>query len=226
MPQSKRKVLVVDDDYRIRRMVKDYLGSCGFSVLEAVDGESALDIFFENNSGIDIILLDVMMPGIDGLEVLREIRNFSDVPIILLSAKSEEYDQLQGFKKGADDYIAKPFSPKIMLAHIEAVLKRCIVDSKEYRVGNIIVEDEKRLVHVCGEIVEFTPKEYDLLLYFIQNVDIALSRENILNSVWNYDYAGDLRTVDTHIKQLRAKLTSKCAYIKTVHGFGYRFEVL
>lgn len=225
MNEIKGRILVVDDDERIRRMLKDYLFSCGYMVTEAKDGEEAIDIFFANNNCMDLIILDVMMPGIDGLGVMKEIRNFSDIPVIFLSAKSEEYDQLLGFKRGADDYIPKPFSPKILLAHIEAILKRCNVEEKKYVVGEIEVDEIKRQVKICGDIVDFTPKEYDLLVYLIQNKDIAVSRENILNSVWNYDYFGDLRTVDTHIKQIRAKLTKLCPYIKTVHGFGYRFEV-
>ncbi|MDF2685829.1 MAG: two component transcriptional regulator [Clostridia bacterium] len=219
-------ILIVDDDLRIRRMISDFLKSNGYSTLEAKDGQEALDVFYANNNKIEAILLDIMMPKKDGLEVLKEIRENSLMPVILLTAKSEEYDQLAGFKEGADDYIPKPFSPTLLLARLQAVLRRTSkVKGKIISVGKITVDDSKKSVICCEKPLELTPKEYDLLLYFIQNEDLLVTREQILNYVWNYDYSGDLRTVDTHIKQLRAKFGEDCRYIKTIHGFGYKFEV-
>ncbi len=216
-------ILIAEDESRIRRMLKDYLVSCHYIVIEAEDGEKALEVFY-TNSKIDLILLDVMMPNKDGFEVLQEIRQISSVPIIMLTAKSQEYDQLYGFKYGADDYVMKPFSPVILLAHVEAVLKRCR-NSKEdiLTVGNITIDKVGMIVTVDHQRIYLTPKEYDLLLYMTNNIDIVLSREQILNKVWNYDYLGDSRTVDTHIKQLRSKIGND--YIQTIHGRGYRFEV-
>lgn len=224
---KKGVILVVEDEERIRRMLNDFFNSCQYEVLEAENGRKALEVFYANNSKIDIILLDVMLPYMDGFEVLSTIREVSLVPIIMVTAKGEEYDQLYGFKQGADDYISKPFSPTILLAHIEAVLKRCGNNEKKekLKLGNVEVDEETMIVHVCDEVVELTPKEYDLLVFLMKNEKIVLNREKILNSVWNYDYTGDTRTVDTHVKQIRAKLTNKCNYIKTVHGIGYRFEV-
>jgi len=226
MEGNKATILIADDEERIRRMLKDFLASCGYSIIEAADGKQALELFYSNSSSVNLILLDVMMPHIDGFEVLKEIRETSLVPIIMLTAKSQEYDQLSGLKSGADDYVSKPFSPSLLAARIENILRRCnAVHSKVINIGQIEINDVKREVKVRGEAIELTSKEYALLLYLIENKDIALSRENILNAVWNYDYYGDLRTVDTHIKQLRAKLTAECDYIKTVRGLGYRFEV-
>lgn len=221
---SNGTILVAEDEARIRRMLKDFLTSCNYKVLEAEDGKKALEQFYANNNKIDLILLDVMMPNKDGFEVLKEIREVSLIPIIMLTAKSQEYDQLYGFKHGADDYVMKPFSPIILLAHVEAVLKRCRNTVEEaVNIGGINVDKVGMIVKVDGKRVYLTPKEYDLLLYMIDNVDIVLSREQILNKVWNYDYLGDSRTVDTHIKQLRSKIGNQ--HIQTIHGRGYRFEV-
>lgn len=220
---SNGTILIAEDEIRIRRMLKDFLSSCNYTVLEAEDGNKALDQFYAN-SKIDLILLDVMMPGKDGFEVLKEIRDSSMIPIIMLTAKSQEYDQLFGFKHGADDYVTKPFSPVLLLAHIEAVLKRCKSTVEEtISIGEIRIDKVGMIVRVNSKRLDLTPKEYDLLLYMISNIDIVLSREQILNKVWNYDYLGDSRTVDTHIKQLRSKIGSQ--YIQTIHGRGYRFEV-
>lgn len=220
---SNGTILIAEDEIRIRRMLKDFLSSCNYTVLEAEDGNKALDQFYAN-SKIDLILLDVMMPGKDGFEVLKEVRDSSMIPIIMLTAKSQEYDQLFGFKHGADDYVTKPFSPVILLAHIEAVLKRCKNAVEEtINIGDIKIDKVGMIVRVNNKRLDLTPKEYDLLLYMICNIDIVLSREQILNKVWNYDYLGDSRTVDTHIKQLRSKIGSQ--YIQTIHGRGYRFEV-
>jgi Response regulators consisting of a CheY-like receiver domain and a winged-helix DNA-binding domain len=221
---SNGTIMIAEDESRIRRMVKDFLNSCNYTVIEAENGQQATDIFYAMNSKIDLILLDVMMPYKDGFEVLSEIREVSLVPVVMLTAKSEEYDQLYGFKHGADDYVTKPFSPIILLAHIEAILRRCKASTLEVKkVGEITINTESMVVTVCDRPVSLTPKEYDLLLFLIDNPDSVLSRERILNEVWNYDYLGDIRTVDTHIKQLRSKLGTQ--YIQTIHGKGYRFEV-
>ncbi|MBZ9606296.1 response regulator transcription factor [Clostridium estertheticum] len=219
-------ILIVDDESRIRRMLKDFLVSHKYEILEASNGKEAMEMFYSNNSKIDLILLDVMMPMKNGFDVLSEIREDSITPIIMLTAKGEEYDQLAGFKFGADDYISKPFSPSLLLARLESVLKRTGKrKSENVVIGNISVDKLKKEVVCANEKLDLTPKEYDLLLYFIENNELVLAREQILDAVWNYDYVGDARTVDTHIKQLRAKLVFNCQYIKTVHGVGYRFEV-
>jgi two-component system, OmpR family, response regulator ResD len=221
---SNGTILIAEDESRIRRMLKDYLTSCNFKVLEAEDGKKSMEIFYAEHNKIDLILLDVMMPLMDGLEVLAEIREVSHIPVIMLTAKSQEYDQLCGFKHGADDYITKPFSPVILLAHIEAVLNRSRLNSNEMiSVGRITIDKIGMVVKVNNDKIYLTPKEYDLLIYMVNNIDTVLSREKILNNVWNYDYFGDGRTVDTHVKQLRAKIGAD--YIKTIHGRGYRFEV-
>ncbi len=226
MDVIKGLILIVDDESRIRRMLKDFLVSHKYEILEASNGEEAMEMFYSNNSKIDLILLDVMMPMKNGFDVLSEIREDSITPIIMLTAKGEEYDQLAGFKFGADDYISKPFSPSLLLARLEAVLKRTGKRKvKNVVIGNISVDKLKKEVVCADEKLDLTPKEYDLLLYFIENNELVLAREQILDAVWNYDYIGDARTVDTHIKQLRAKLVFNCQYIKTVHGVGYRFEV-
>ena len=207
-------------------MVSDYLKLNGYTVLEAEDGEEAEEIFYQKNTEIDLILLDVMMPKKDGFCLLKDIRKVSNVPVIMLTAKGEEYDQLEYFRKGADDFISKPFSLELLLAHIDAVGKRCFQKGREQWIaGDICVETEQRKVMVEGEAVELTPKEYELLLYFIKNKGIVVERETILNAIWGFQYFGDIRTVDTHVKQLRAKLSDHGKYIKTVHGIGYRFEV-
>lgn len=226
MFNDKRCVLIVDDDIKILRALKDFLNSDNFYVLEATDGRMALDVFYENNTKIDMILLDVMMPSIDGFEVLKEIRESSSVPVIMLTAKGEEYDQLNGFNKGADDYIPKPFSPSLLLARMEAVFKRIgKSESNDLTAGGISINILKRNVTVDEIPITLTPKEFDLLYYFLSNQDLTVSREQILNSVWGYEFEGDLRTVDTHVKQLRTKLGDYARYIKTIHRVGYKFEV-
>ena len=222
---EKMKILVVDDESRMRKLVKDFLVRSNYEVLEASDGVEALDIFFENK-GIAMVLLDVMMPRMDGYEVVKEIRQYSKVPIIMLTAKSQEQDELRGFQLGVDEYIAKPFSPKILVARVEAVLRRSSQENSEAKlyVGDIVVDKAAHIVTIGGEIIEFSYKEFELLTYFIENKGIALSREKILNNVWNYDYFGDARTIDTHVKKLRSKMGESGNYIKTIWGMGYKFE--
>ena len=220
-----KTILIADDENRIRRMLKDYLSGHGYDILEAKDGQEALDVFYANNSKIECVVLDVMMPNLDGIEVLKELREHSDVPVIMLTAKGEEYDQLTAFKNGADDYVCKPFSLTLLLARIEVAIKRGTKEQTDVIVsGDIKVDKKRTTVYVKDVEVALTPKEYELVCYFIKNKGATLSREQILNSVWNYDYCGDLRTVDTHIKQLRSKLGECGSYIKTLYGFGYRFD--
>ncbi len=223
---DKIKVLVVDDESRMRKLVRDFLIRDNFEVVEAGDGEEALDIFYRDKE-IALIILDVMMPKINGWDVCREIRGTSKVPIIMLTAKGEENDELQGFDLGVDEYISKPFSPKILVARVEAILRRSSLFSAEeaVEVGGITLDKVAHLVTVDGERIELSYKEFELLAYFIENRGIALSREKILNHVWNYDYFGDARTIDTHVKKLRNKLGKRGEYIKTIWGMGYKFEV-
>lgn len=222
---SDLKILLVDDEARMRKLVKDFLVKKGYVILEAGDGEEALEVFYKNND-ISLILLDVMMPKLDGFSVLREIRNVSKVPVIILTAKGEEEDELKGFELGVDEYISKPFSPKILSARVDALLRRANkLDDGVITAGNIEVNKTSHIVKVCGNPVELSYKEFELLVYFIENKGIALSREKILNNVWNYDYFGDARTIDTHVKKLRAKFTKDADYIKTIWGMGYKFEV-
>ncbi len=219
------KILVVDDEPRMRKLVKDFLTVKGFQVVEAEDGEQAIDIFFEEKD-IALILLDVMMPKMDGWEVLKTIRQYSQIPILMLTARGEEQDELQGFKLGADEYISKPFSPKILVARVEAILRRSSQGSKELiEVGGIRIDKSAHQVEIDGVPVDLSYKEFELMTYFAENQGIALSREKILNNVWNYDYFGDARTIDTHVKKLRSKLGEKGEYIKTIWGMGYKFEV-
>lgn len=220
------KILVVDDESRMRKLVKDFLVRKDFEVLEAEDGAQAVDIFFEKND-ISLIILDVMMPKMDGWQVCREIRAYSKVPIIMLTAKSDERDELLGFELGVDEYISKPFSPKILVARVEAILRRTtgLAADEILRAGDIQIDKAAHEVKVNGENVELSYKEFELLTYFMENQGIALSREKILNSVWNYDYFGDARTIDTHVKKLRSKLGERGDYIKTIWGMGYKFEV-
>lgn len=219
------KVLVVDDEARMRKLVRDFLTVKGFQVVEAGDGEEAIDIFFEQKD-IALILLDVMMPKMDGWEVCRTIRKYSQVPIIMLTARGEEQDELQGFSLGVDEYISKPFSPKILVARVEAILRRSSTMSQEViDVGGIHIDKSAHQVLVDGKNVDLSYKEFELITYFAENQGIALSREKILNNVWNYDYFGDARTIDTHVKKLRSKLGDKGDYIKTIWGMGYKFEV-
>lgn len=223
---DKMKILVVDDELRIRKLVHDFLIQKNFEVLEAADGEEAIDVFYENKD-IALIILDVMMPKMDGFEVCREIRKNSKVPIIMLTARSEEADELQGFNLGVDEYISKPFSPKILTARVDAIIRRTYqIDSGEIlTIGNLSVNKEAHTVTVDGEPVELSIKEYELLIYFLDNKGVALSRERILNNVWNYDYFGDARTIDTHVKKLRKKLGDAGDSIKTIWGMGYKFEI-
>ena len=219
------KILVVDDEPRMRKLVRDFLTVKGFQVIEAEDGEQAIDIFFEEKD-IALILLDVMMPKMDGWEVLKTIRQYSQIPILMLTARGEEQDELQGFKLGADEYISKPFSPKILVARVEAILRRSSQGSKDViEIGGIRIDKSAHLVEIDGVPVDLSYKEFELMTYFVENQGIALSREKILNNVWNYDYFGDARTIDTHIKKLRSKLGEKGEYIKTIWGMGYKFEV-
>lgn len=221
---DKLKVLVVDDEERMRKLLSDFLKIRDFEVVEAADGEQAIDVFFSDKD-IALIILDVMMPKMDGWEVLKTIREHSKVPVIMLTARSEETDELKGFEYGADEYISKPFSPKILVARVEAILRRSGMSQDEIvRIGGIEVDKSAHTVRVDDRELELSFKEYELLLYFIENKGIALSREKILNNVWNYDYFGDARTIDTHVKKLRAKLSDKGEYIKTVWGMGYKFE--
>lgn len=220
------KILVVDDESRMRKLVKDFLTKKNFQVLEAGNGEEAMDIFYEEKD-IALIILDVMMPKMDGWEVCREIRKNSKVPIIMLTARSDERDELLGFDLGVDEYISKPFSPKILVARVEAILRRTGQNNPEdvISAGGIVIDKAAHLATVDGKPMELSFKEFELLTYFLENQGIALSREKILNSVWNYDYFGDARTIDTHVKKLRSKMGDKGEYIKTVWGMGYRFEV-
>lgn len=224
---EKRKILVVDDESRMRKLVKDFLQRENFEVLEAGDGSEALDIFFADND-ISLIILDVMMPKMDGWQVCREIRSFSRVPIIMLTARGDEKDELQGFELGVDEYISKPFSPKILVARVEAILRRSGAgsDSGEIlEVGGIHMDKAAHMVEIDGRSIDLSYKEFELLAYFMENKGIALSREKILNNVWNYDYFGDARTIDTHVKKLRSKLGDKGELIKTIWGMGYKLEV-
>lgn len=219
------KILVVDDEVRMRKLVKDFLSIKGFRVIEAGDGEEALEAFFAQKD-IALILLDVMMPKMDGWQVVKTIRQYSKVPIIMLTARGEERDELQGFELGVDEYISKPFSPKILTARVEAILRRIGNTSVDaVNVGGIVIDKAARQVTIDGQPIELSYKEFELLIYFVDNQGMALSREKILNNVWNYDYFGDARTIDTHVKKLRSKLGEKGEYIKTVWGMGYKFEV-
>ena len=222
---DKLKILVVDDESRMRKLVKDFLIRKNYEVLEAGDGVEAVDIFLENKD-ISLIILDVMMPRMDGWEVCEEIRSYSQVPIIMLTAKSDERDELQGFELGVDEYISKPFSPKILVARVEAILRRSgsLMDSESINIGGIEIDKVAHIVKVDGKTIDLSFKEFELLTYFMENRGIALSREKILNNVWNYDYFGDARTIDTHVKKLRSKMGEKGEYIKTIWGMGYKFE--
>lgn len=222
---DKLKILVVDDESRMRKLVKDFLVKNNYEVLEAEDGAQAVDIFFEQND-IALIILDVMMPKMDGWQVCREIRAYSKVPIIMLTAKADEKDELQGFELGVDEYISKPFSPKILVARVEAILRRTsqVSAAELLEAGGIRIDKAAHSVTVDNQPIELSYKEFELLTYFVENKGIALSREKILNSVWNYDYFGDARTIDTHVKKLRSKMGDKGELIKTIWGMGYKFE--
>lgn len=223
---DKIRVLMVDDEIRMRKLVKDFLTRGGYEVVEAGDGEAAIDLFYANKD-ISLVILDVMMPKMDGWEVCRQIRKDSSVPIIMLTAKGEERDELNGFECGADEYISKPFSPKILTARVDALVRRAYkYDSSEcVDVGGIVIDKAAHTVNIDGQQIDLSYKEFELLTYFIENKGLALSREKILNNVWNYDYFGDARTIDTHVKKLRKKMGEKGDYIKTIWGMGYKFEV-
>lgn len=223
---EKIKVLVVDDESRMRKLVSDFLTRDGYEVIEAGDGEEAVEIFFQNKD-IAVILLDVMMPKMNGWQVLKTIREYSQVPVIMLTAKGEEQDELHGFDLGVDEYIAKPFSPKILVARVEAILRRSnsLAAGEVLEAGGIELDIAAHEVKIDGKPISLSFKEFELLTYFVMNQGVALSREKILNNVWNYDYFGDARTIDTHVKKLRSKLGDKGEYIKTIWGMGYKFEV-
>ena len=218
------KILVVDDESRMRKLIADFLGKKGYIIIEAADGEEAVEIFFREKD-ISLVILDVMMPKLDGWQVLKEIRQYSETPVIMLTAKSDERDELMGFNLGVDEYISKPFSPKILVARVEAILRRLVQkDEDEIECSGIVINKTAHEVTVDGNKIELSVKEFELLYYFLTNKGVALSREKILNSVWNYDYYGDARTIDTHVKKLRSKLGEKGEFIKTIWGFGYKFE--
>ncbi len=221
------KILVVDDESRMRKLVHDFLTKAGYIILEAEDGAQALDVFWANND-IALVILDVMMPKLDGYEVLKEIRSYSKVPVVMLTARGEEHDELKGFELGVDEYISKPFSPKILVARVQALLRRHarVDDNEILEIGGIVLDKSAHTVTIDGNDVDLSYKEFELLTYFMENKGLALSREKILNSVWNYDYFGDARTIDTHVKKLRSKMGEKGnEYIKTIWGLGYKFEV-
>lgn len=219
------KILIADDEARMRALVRDYLRVKGYQVLEAENGAEALAVF-EREPDIALVLLDVMMPELDGFETLKELRRISEVPVLMLTARSEERDELRGFSLGADEYIAKPFSPKVLMARVEAVLKRTVANPEGVviEIAGIRLDERAHEVSVDGKSIDLSFKEFELLRYFLENKGIALSREKILNHVWNYDYFGDARTIDTHVKKLRAKMGEKGAYIRTIWGMGYKFE--
>ncbi|MCI8791257.1 MAG: response regulator transcription factor [Eubacterium sp.] len=222
---AENTILVVDDEQRMRKLVRDFLTKQDFTVLEAADGEEAVDIFLENKD-IILVILDVMMPKMDGWQTCREIRQYSKVPIIMLTARGDERDELRGFELGVDEYIAKPFSPKILVARVQALLRRSNASSEEnLEYGGIVLNRTAHEVLIDGEKIDLSFKEFELLSYFMENKDIALSREKILNHVWDYDYFGDARTIDTHVKKLRSKMGKYGSYIKTIWGMGYKFEV-
>ena len=222
---EKIKILIADDESRMRKLVGDFLKKKDYEVLEAEDGQQAVDTFFDNED-ISLVILDVMMPKMDGYAVLKEIRQYSKTPVIMLTAKSEERDELQGFDLGADEYISKPFSPNILVARVDAILRRsnAIGDGKRLEAGGIVLDTGAHSCTIDGSEVELSFKEFELLQYFMENEGLALSREKILNNVWNYDYFGDARTIDTHVKKLRAKMGDKGELIKTIWGMGYKFE--
>ncbi len=223
---NRTSVLVVDDESRMRKLIRDFLEREGYRIYEAANGLDALELFYENKD-ISLIILDVMMPQMDGWQVCREIRKISEVPIMMLTARSEERDELHGFELGVDEYMAKPFSPKILVARVNALIKRAkgALAEGDIDVGGIIINKAAHMVTVDEKELELSVKEFELLVYFAENQRLALTREKILNSVWNYDYFGDARTIDTHVKKLRSKLGDKGRYIKTIWGMGYKFEV-
>lgn len=223
---EKTKILIVDDESRMRKLIRDFLERKGYQILEAANGIEAMDLFYADKT-IDLIILDVMMPRMDGWQVCKEIREHSKVPIMMLTARAEEWNELKGFELGVDEYITKPFSPKILVARVAALLKRTKggIDEERIEAGGIVISKTAHMVTIDNQNIDLSIKEFELLLFFIENQKIALSREKILNHVWNYDYFGDARTIDTHVKKLRSKLGDKGNYIKTIWGMGYKFEV-
>ena len=223
---DKLRILVVDDESRMRKLVRDFLEKSNYEVIEAEDGSQAVEFFFAEDN-ISLVILDVMMPKMDGWQVCREIRAYSKVPIIMLTAKADERDELQGFQLGVDEYISKPFSPKILVARVEAILRRTnqISTTEMVEAGGIVINKAAHNVTIDGKLIDLSYKEFELLSYFVENQGLALSREKILNNVWNYDYFGDARTIDTHVKKLRSKMGEKGDLIKTIWGMGYKFEV-
>ena len=218
------KILVVDDELRIRKLLKDFLGKAGYVIIEAADGEEALEKFYKDKD-IALVLLDVMMPKLDGWDVLKSIRQYSDTPVVMLTAKDDEKNELTGFELKADDFISKTTSPKIIVARIDALMRRTVAaDAEPVEVFGILIDKRAHEVKVDGELIELSVKEFELLTFFVENKGVALSREKILNNVWNYEYVGDARTIDTHVKKLRSKLGEKGEYIKTIWGYGYKFE--
>ena len=218
------KILVVDDEIRIRKLLRDFLGRAGYVTIEAADGEEALDIFFKDKD-IALVLLDVMMPKLDGWDVLKSIRQYSETPVVMLTAKDDEKNELMGFELKADDFISKTTSPKVIVARIDALMRRTVgTEAEPVEVFGILIDKRAHEVKVDGELIELSVKEFELLTFFVENKGVALSREKILNNVWNYEYVGDARTIDTHVKKLRSKLGEKGEYIKTIWGYGYKFE--
>ena len=222
-----KTILIVDDEARMRKLLKDFLLQKNYQILEAEDGEKALQVYKENQNKINLILLDVMMPKLDGWSVLRQIRQEDkSIPIIMLTARSEEQDELFGFELGVDEYVTKPFRPKVLVARVEAMLKRTTIEKTENKsYDGIVIDNDGRTVTVDGKLIELSFREYELLKYLIDNENIALSRDKILNTVWNYDYYGDSRTIDSHIKKIRHKLGKKGKHIQTIRGIGYKFEI-
>ncbi len=223
---EKIKILIVDDESRMRKLIRDFLEREGYQILEATDGVAAMDLFYSDKT-IDLIILDVMMPRMDGWQTCKEIREHSKVPIMMLTARAEEWNELKGFELGVDEYVTKPFSPKILVARVAALLKRTKsgIGEEIVSAGGIVINKTAHMVTIDNETIDLSVKEFELLLYFVENQKIALSREKILNHVWDYDYFGDARTIDTHVKKLRNKLGEKGNYIKTIWGMGYKFEV-
>lgn len=223
---EKAKILVVDDESRMRKLIRDFLEREGYQILEAADGVEAMDLFYADKN-IDLMILDVMMPRMDGWQVCKEVRQYSKVPIVMLTARGEEQSELKGFGLGVDEYVSKPFSPKILVARVGALLKRTKNQEEVEAVdaGGIVINKSAHMVTIDGKNIDLSVKEFELLTYFVENQNLALSREKILNHVWNYDYFGDARTIDTHVKKLRSKLGEKGNYIKTIWGMGYKFEV-
>lgn len=223
----KKNILVVDDEIRMRKLIKDFLKVKDFEIIEAGDGEEALNIYNSQKNNIDLIILDVMMPKLDGWSVLRQIRQENkQIPVVMLTARAEEQDELFGFELGVDEYIAKPFSPKLMVARVEAILRRAVILDKEFQdYGGIVIDYEGRTVSVDGKMIELSFREFELLKFLIENKDKALARDKILNSVWNYEFYGDTRTIDSHIKKIRHKLGKKGRYIETIRGIGYKFQI-